>query len=239
MYSQRKHPSRVPRKAGFSLIELLTVIAIISILMTVGAIGIGSLLGGKGITSGVASAESVFDEARSTAVSQRTKARVLIDVTDPSKPTYLRRMLVAYEELDNEGNPKTDQWTISNRGLMLPDQVYFSQNYSKKSLTSGGGLDKMNLNNVARDYRGEYYYYEFNAEGICRPPSTSDAVGSEKPGNATFVLGTGVREPNSSEPRVTAATKRDFGGFVIWRNGRTSVFRNPNQINIPENVSKF
>jgi len=239
MYSQPPNLSRPPRKAGFSLIELLTVIAIISVLMTVGAIGIGSLLGGKGVTSGVASAESVFDEARSTAVSQRTKARVLIDATDPSKPSYLRRMLVAYEELDDEGNPKNDQWTISNRGLMLPDQVYFSRVYSKKSLTGGGELDKMSLTNVARDFRGEYYYYEFNAEGICRPPSATDTVGTEKPGNATFVIGTGVREVNSEEPRVTASTKRDFGGFVIWRNGRTSIFRNPNQINIPGNVTKF
>ena len=240
MHSHRPKPSGPPRKAGFSLIELLTVIAIISVLMTVGAIGIGSLLGGKGVTSGVASAESVFDEARSTAVSQRTKARVLIDVTDPKNQNYLRRMLVAYEELDDDGNPKSNVWTISNRGLMLPDQVYFSRVYSKKSLTGSGELDKMSLNGVARDYVGEYYYYEFNEEGICRPSSTGmEKVGAEKPGNATFVLGTGVREVNSEEPRVTASTKRDFGGFVIWRNGRTSIFRSPNQLNIPENITKF
>jgi prepilin-type N-terminal cleavage/methylation domain-containing protein len=240
MYFHRPKSSRPPRAAGFSLIELLTVIAIISILMTVGAIGIGSLLGGKGVTSGVASAEAVFDEARSTAVSQRTKARVLIDATNPRNPTYLRRMLVAYEELDDEGNPKTNQWTISNRGVILPDQVYFSKIYSKKSHTSGGEIDKMTLSNVGRDFIGEYYYYEFNEEGICRPASDTDvAVGDEKPGNATFVVGTGLREPNAEAPRVTASTKRDFGGFVIWRNGRTSVFRNPSQMNIPENITQF
>lgn len=240
MHSHHPKLSRPPRKAGFSLIELLTVIAIISILMTVGAIGIGSLLGGKGVTSGVASAESVFDEARSTAVSQRTKARVLIDATNPRNPTYLRRMLVAFEELDENGNPKTNQWTISNRGVMLPDSVYFSKTFSKKSISSGGEIDKMMLSNAGRDFIGEYYYYEFNEEGICRPASGSDVpVGNEKPGNATFVIGTGVREPNGEQPRVTAATKRDFGGFVIWRNGRTSVFRTPSQINIPEGVTQF
>ena len=220
------------------MIELLTVIAIISVLMTVGAIGIGSLLGGKGVTSAVASAESVFDEARSTAVSQRTKARVLIDATNPRNPNYLRRMLVAFEELDEQGNPKSGQWTISNRGVVLPDQVYFSKAYSKKSLTSGGEMDKMTLSNVGRDFVGEYYYYEFNEEGICRP-DTNASIGSEKPGNATFVVGTGIREANAENPRVTASTKRDFGGFVIWRNGRTSVFRNPSQINIPDSVTEF
>ncbi|RYD24867.1 MAG: type II secretion system protein, partial [Verrucomicrobiaceae bacterium] len=35
------------RSRGFSLIELLAVIAIISILMTVAAIGVGGVLGGK------------------------------------------------------------------------------------------------------------------------------------------------------------------------------------------------
>jgi hypothetical protein len=31
-------------------------------------------------------------------------------------------------------------------------------------------------------------------------------------------------------PKVTASAKRDFGGFVVWRNGRTSVFRSPEQM---------
>lgn len=92
------------RARGFSLIELLAVIAIISILMTVAAIGVGGVLGGKGVGTGVAIAEAVFDEARAAAVSKRTKARVLIDISDPkNRENYLRRILVVYQELDDNG----------------------------------------------------------------------------------------------------------------------------------------
>jgi hypothetical protein len=38
---------------------------------------------------------------------------------------------------------------------------------------------------------------------------------------------------------VTASGKRDFGGFVIWRNGRTSMFRNPEQIDLPASFTNF
>jgi hypothetical protein len=75
---------------------------------------------------------------------------------------------------------------------------------------------------VNKAYEGEYYIYEFNAQGIVKTPG------------ASFILGSGARnaaKPSTSEPpRVTSAGKRDFGGFVIWRNGRTSVFRSPDQM---------
>lgn len=221
-------PARFLRSAGFSLIELLTVIAIISILMTVGAIGVNSILGGKGTTSAVSGVESIFDEARSTAVGKRTKVRVLIDVTDPqSKSNYLRRVLVAYEELDENGDPISNEWTIANRGTYLPDATYFSRDFSKKNQETGTQLDEMTLSNVGRDFLGSYVYYEFNSEGICTTPG------------ASFIIGAGVREIGATKPRVTAAAKRDFGGFVVWRNGRTSVFRSPDQMNLPSEVGTF
>ena len=55
------------RRSGFSLVELLTVIAIISVLMTVATVGIGGLLAGKGVTTAVSTTEAVFAEARTLA----------------------------------------------------------------------------------------------------------------------------------------------------------------------------
>jgi hypothetical protein len=76
------------------------------------------------------------------------------------------------------------------------------------------------LSGAKAAYAGSYYYYEFNAEGICTTPG------------ASFVVGAGSRSVKTptEKPRVTSAGKRDFGGFVVWRNGRTSVFRSPAQI---------
>jgi hypothetical protein len=79
---------------------------------------------------------------------------------------------------------------------------------------------------VKKDYAGDYLYYEFNEEGICTTPG------------ASFVIGAGAR-PVGQAPRVTGSAKRDFGGFVVWRNGRTSTFRGPDHLGLPSTVTTF
>jgi hypothetical protein len=85
------------------------------------------------------------------------------------------------------------------------------------------------LPNAKAAFAGSYYYYEFNAEGICTTPG------------ASFVVGAGARPVNKPEdkPRVTSSAARDFGGFVVWRNGSTSMFRSPDQMDIPDKVTQF
>lgn len=219
-------------RGGFSLVELLTVIAIISILMTVGAIGIGGITGGKGVTNGVATSEVLFEEARGLAVSKRTNARVLIARNLSGAPeNNLRLIAVAFQKTDPVTGELQSDWELSGRGSVLPDQTYFSQDYSKKSHKGDGGqLDTESFTNFSQAYNGEYFYYEFNSEGISQTPG------------ASFVIGTGARPPNASaetKPRVVGSAKKDFGGFVIWRNGRTSVFRSPTQIGISDTAKEF
>ena len=231
-------------RVGFTLVEMLVVIAIMSILMTAGAIGLGGM-GGKGVSSGVASAESLFDEARATAVGKNLRSCILVAKTlTNNKSDDLRRLIVAYEETEktvsnaNFGRAKdptsqTPNWEISSRGVVLPDQTFFSMTYSKKDHAAGTGtLDEITDTKIVdassqplkttSPFKGTYFIYEFNSEGICKTPG------------ASFVVGSGARNltKTSTEqaPKVTSAGKRDFGGFVVWRNGRTSVFRSPAQI---------
>ena len=209
------------RASGFTLVEMLVVIVIMSILMTAGAIGLSGM-GGKGVSSGVASEEALVDEAGTIAIGQRTRARLLIakDLTNVPEAN-LRRVVVAREALLPDGTVDLNNWELVSRPLTLPDQVYFSQQFSRKDHQSGtGDPDVMTLPGKASSV-GDYYYYEFNAEGICTTPG------------ASLVLGSGTRPLNAQRderPRVTASGKRDFGGFVVWRNGRTSGFRSPEQI---------
>lgn len=210
---------------GFTLVEMLVVIAIMSILMTAGAIGIGGM-GGKGVTSGVASAGSMFEEARTMAIGQRTKTRILVAKSLTNNPAdNLRRILIVSEEIDSVTLlPRPGSWILSSRGVTLPDQTFFSETFSKKDQDKAGPIDTMTLSGVKASYAGDYYYYEFNAEGIY-------TLGASAP--STFVIGAGVRPPNAGatvKPKVAGSGKRDFGGFVVWRNGWVSVFRSPDQM---------
>nr|WP_226895572.1 prepilin-type N-terminal cleavage/methylation domain-containing protein [Luteolibacter marinus] len=211
---------------GFSLIELLVVILIISILLTMGAVGLRNI-GGKGVSSAVATAEAVFDEARAIAVGKGTKARVMVDVDDiQNTETFKRRIFAAYQELDEDGEP-TENWVMASRPTVLPEKTFFSEEFSSRNHKTGSGeLDTKSVTFGKTNYDGKYLYYEFNSEGICSTPG------------ASFVIGAGIR-PKGEEPRVTGEGKRDFAGFVIWRNGRTSLFRGPDEIGIPSEVTNF
>jgi hypothetical protein len=170
----------------------------------------------------------LFDEARSIAVGKGTTARVLV-LTDETKietSDYLRRLLIVYNPVKEDGSIDKETWVLANRGYQLPDGVYFSQKFSVKDhAESGGKLDQDTFDFPQDDYSGRYTYYEFNSEGIC---TTS---------GASFIVGTGSRAPGG-EPRAVG-NDRDFSGFVIWRNGRTSLFRNPGQMDLPPTFDEF
>ncbi|MFT3992360.1 MAG: prepilin-type N-terminal cleavage/methylation domain-containing protein [Luteolibacter sp.] len=220
-------------RRGFSLVELLVVIAIISVLMSVAAIGIGGMTGGKGVSTALASTEAFFDEARTQAMSAHVPARVLVDVSDPAnKENYLRRLLIVFQKTDEDGKLLKDEWQLLNRGFILPDQVFFSRQFSVNDVQGEAEsaelpVQELEGEDIKKDYVGKYVYYEFNPEGLCTTPG------------ASFIIGAGVRPGSAEKPMVTAAAKKDFGGFVIWRNGRTSLIRTPEQMNLPDNVKNF
>lgn len=219
-------------RGGFTLLELLVVIGIISLLLAMG-VGVSRNMSGGGVSTASAQAEALFNEARAIAVGSGRLSRVLIDVDDANSETYLRRIAIAAQILDKNGRPLPDQWELTGGVLLLPTSVYFSKEFSRKDFVRGtSALDEMEL--TIGTYEGTFAYYEFNSEGIC---SSGAAIDGSYTAPA-FVLGRGVRDPGG-EPRTIADGRRDFRGFVIWRNGSTSVFRDPGQIIGDTTPSKF
>lgn len=221
-------------RQGFTLVELLVVILIMTILLTVGASALRGV-GGKGVATAMSATEALFEEARAVAVGKGTRTRILVDVDDPTAEGYLRRIAIVYEELDEDGIPKTDFWKLAARSYNLPDKVYFSRVFSKTDHDNEtGDLEEMELIGNGGNYNGRYVFYEFNSEGICTTGLSEDGTVT----GPSFVIGSGARPPGG-EPRVVGDGRRNFGGFVIWRNGSTSVFRDPKQIIKSSQPSQF
>jgi len=209
---------------AFTLIELLVVITLITVLLTVGAMGLKNMAKSSGVSAGVPIAEALFAEARTMAISKGTKVRVLVHAkNEPGdeyhRDRYLRYMAIAYEDVDDDGNP-SGGWVVASKGSLLPKGVYYSEKLSKRA---GVPLPPKMTITLPGNSSSTCYFYEFNSEGLINNPKP-DPSGSRVP---AFVIVSGSLPPGKKEPIIKG---KNVGGFVIWRTGRTSVFRHPDQI---------
>lgn len=215
---------------GFTLIELLVVVGIMAVMLSVAAIGIQNVDKGQATVTGLSQTQALLDEARNLAVGRGTRARLCIHAEPNEEDRNLRFMVVAYERIErNDAGDETGRsWRVDSRGTFLPSGVYFHPQLARDAASQVTGLGSFGENGSGVRFPGDqrttrnpnYYYYEFNAEGLC----TTEGEG--QPG-AAFVLCRGVTGPGAAEPRVIG---RDVGGFIVWRNGRTSPIRDTDSI---------
>lgn len=208
------------------MVEILTVVTVMAILMSVAAIGIQKLDRGQATTTALAISQAVFAEARSVAVGRGTRARVYIhgqldDGDEVDQQRYLRYLIVAVLEDGSDSD-----FEVVSRGTSLPNGVYFDADGSKDASSSVSdigtwGKGQVDLPGSGTNLR-DCYYYEFNGEGIC----VDGAKDGADPG-AAFVLIGGVRQRDAEKPRKLGNNQT---GFVVWRNGQTAIYRNPDQI---------
>ncbi len=211
-------------KRGFSLVELLAVMAVIAILLSLASVGVNKMGKSQGLTSGVSIAEGVFAQARSLAIAKGSPTRVVIharlnDEEERDRRRYLKMMMIMEQEVedDSSSSDANGLWKSAGQATFLPDQVYYSAELSRTSIELGSPIPEGNHTlGKAADDAVNTYYYEFNSQGICTTPG------------ATFVLESGSRPRNSET--VVRGKSNSIGGFMISRNGNTLSIRDTNKL---------
>jgi len=206
---------------GFTLLELLTVMAIIAILISLGAVGISKIGQGQGVTAGLSLGEGLLAQARTQAINQNAPARLLIhgDLNDQDpieRDRYRRMMIVVYQETDGDGRILPG-WKRLGTPVFLPEGVYYAGELSQADMRSGGQIpmERFQLSGQPGDQR-LCYFYEFNGQGVCTTPG------------AGFIVESGNRPPGQMRPLLGG--RRDLGGFVVLRSGGTTYIRNIEQL---------
>ncbi len=220
------------RSKGFTLIEILVVMAIIATLLGIGVGAIKNMATSKGVSTAVPLADSIFAQARQVAKSSGVPTRVVIyaDRTGDNadkRERYLRMMGVVTGR-DASGVPeadiaKVDHWKLVSRATILPSNTFFNASLSNKSATTSQTALFPGSVNIG-DGKG-CYVYQFNSEG-----ALIDAVTGDPVTNGRFVVQAGRLRPGQNAPDADRKATRDIGGFKIWANGRMAMFRSPNQI---------
>ena len=219
--------------AAYSLLELLVVISIIAVLMTIGSYGIKNFSKASGVSAAIPIAQGVFSQARSLAIEKGTDTRVMMHADNRSdnlnRERNLRYMVVQYfgDPNNTPSDPSDDEWVTASKGVKLPEGVYYSLSLSNRSTAPNPGQSSTVLpGGAVQNCR----VYEFNSQGIITspPPTNGTAYGNDVP---RFVIRAGSLPPGTAEPiPAGGAGERNVGGFVIWKNGRTAVFRHPDQV---------
>ena len=197
------------KEKGFSLVEILTVLAIVSVLLVLAPALFQGLLVSSGVRAGTEVAAGVVGLARSEAQLSAGASRLVVDV-DPSSPNYLQRMAVV-REFENEDGTRV--WSPTSDMKFLPAGVFLYQPFV-------GGEQTMTFQFSRLEEPNEWIYFEFDSLGRLKLPIGPD---SER---AQLVFIQGHLDESSGQRSLTATESGQQGmmGFILRKSGSTTFF---------------
>ncbi len=219
-------------RQGFTLIEMMVVIGIIAA-MSVGITMIRVDNASQDIYAAQRSMMTAFYEARSTAMSRQTDARVII-YRGPDDGRKLRQVGVIYKVTDEDG--VVLGWKSLNNGFVMTRNVFFvpdGSNFASyvkvgkgyndgdifKSTFNNGYTGNYNIMGLTdfpsaqtqsiSDGNGDWFFYEFSSDGLSMNPG------------AMVMLSKGAIDPDG---KYIINDPYQQLGFVIRRIGNTIAF---------------
>lgn len=202
--------------AGFSIMELLVVIAVIVIAMGIAGTAIRPTGGRPAkaleLVAGMASV------ARDDALATGIRTRVALCVDNAAGVRYLRYVTVL---TDADGDLETVGWKPSVRGQTLPQGTIFWPEYSTTATADNTmKLDLAKPGDVQDGTSGmTCVFIEFDALGY---PTTS---------GIQWVFAKAVMDDAGGAPMIPSPMDRD--GFILRQTGRLAYFRSPEEISKP------
>ncbi len=230
-------------RKGFTMVELMVVMAIMGLIMTMAAGVLRDAGKGRGVDSGVDLLESMVREARATAQGNDTCTRLVI-VNEPNDHSANSRHLrfVTVQMLRKEENARgsydgteveTDgRWVSVSAGVMLPPGVYFSPHYSKPLDWADGASGTMIGQETARlSGKGQtrVFYIEFDEKGRFVAPM-ADPLNKTRPQRLVIMNarpGNGRHAHDGIMPLEVDSQGRPAGakGIVVYPTGDSSRLR--------------
>ncbi|PTX97539.1 hypothetical protein DB346_21345 [Verrucomicrobia bacterium LW23] len=203
--------SQCSRKA-FSLIELMSVIALVSIMLSMSAPTLFSMLSGRSVSLGLNTVASMTAQARQTALSGGQPVALVISTADAANPNSTQGIiLLAAVGQDGSG---TMQWKAKCIWNRLPRNVLVEafersggSSFFNNASTSAGGPLTGTLP-VQMDNRPveSYVYIVFYPDGTVSSPTAGPAITIRQRGRQT------------AQPDFTLVVQSDSGRSKVIAN---------------------
>lgn len=130
------------KRAGFSLVELLSVVAVVGLLTTVGVGGLGGLRQGGGLTSAGNKIANLVVLARQVAVSENTATAVVVLTKDGlSNDRGGAYRSVAIIKLEDNAWKQVSPWENLPDGVVIDPSASISTFFQNATLPTGLGGD--------------------------------------------------------------------------------------------------